>query len=633
MPPFHVAIVGAGPRGIGALERLSANGPELVKDLRMVVHLIDPYPPGPGRIWRYEQSPLLRMNSMPADVTMFTDDTVRIDGPVRPGPSLSEWAELVRTGAMSAQVPADVEAELTALTGSSFPTRRLQSAYLTWVYEHVLADLPATIEVREHRARAVAITGETTQRVWLEGHEQPVPADAVLLSVGHLDTGPDEKAAEIIAFATRHSLSYFPPGYTADVDYSAVPAGEPVLVSGFGLAFVDLMLVLTEGRGGRFEDSQDGGVRYVPSGSEPVLYVGSRRGVPYHAKPGYQLPGPPPPLPRFFDDGIVDRLLALPGQLDFHADIWPHAAKEIAWGYYSELFTSHPTRVRMDLPDFAAGFAKARWGSADLHELVRTAVPAPQDRLDLDRLDRPLAGLRFDTADTFAKHLRGYVEADLSRRADPEFSADLGAFTALLSVYGQLARLAGSGRIAGRSQVSDVDGWWHGFFSYFASGPPPGRLRELLALHDAGLVGFLGADIHVELDDERGTFSASGSSFPGSVEARTLIEARLPVPDLRTAHDPLVRSLLDSGAIVEEILPDTTSGHGLPSGRIHTRAADGRLLDASNRPHPRRFALGHHTSTRSAGAFTRPRTNALSLRQNDAVARHILTLAEQEKTR
>jgi hypothetical protein len=46
-----IAIVGAGPRGVGLLERLAASAPELHPG-RLDVHLIDPYPPGPGRIWR-----------------------------------------------------------------------------------------------------------------------------------------------------------------------------------------------------------------------------------------------------------------------------------------------------------------------------------------------------------------------------------------------------------------------------------------------------------------------------------------------------------------------------------------------------------------------------------------------------
>lgn len=621
-PPFSLAVVGAGPRGVGVLERLSANAPELLGPRRLVVHLIDPFPPGPGRVWRYDQSPLLRMNSMPEDVTMFTDHSVKMAGPVRTGPALLEWARQVRSGKLAASVPADVVAELTALSSFDFPTRRLQSAYLTWVYRDVLAALPAGIEVVEHAARAVGVSGDDVRL----SDGSVVRADAVVFTVGHLDAKPDAREQELVTFAERHGLAYYPAGYTADVDYSGIEPGETVLVRGFGLAFVDLMLLLTEGRGGRFEDLPCGGLRYHPSGTEPVLHIGSRRGVPYHAKIGYRLRGKPLLLPRFFDGHAIDRLLSVPGALDFRADVWPLVAKEVAWGYYSELFTAHPDRVRMDFAVFADGFADLRWDSPELVALIARAVPSVEDRLDLDKLDRPMVGLEFGTAEEFGKELREYVEADLSRRADPEFSADLGAFMALLSVYGQMPGLVQTGRLAAASQVSDMDGWFHGFFSYYASGPPPRRLEELLALQEAGLVSFAGAEMRIDADPDAGAFVASSSSYPGSVSARTLVEARLPGPSVTRAADVLLQRLRDAGDLAEETVPDPVTGDLLPSGRIHTRVADSRLLDGAGQPHPRRFAVGPHTSARSSAAFTRPRTNALSFRQNDAVAREILGL-------
>lgn len=622
--PFELAIVGAGPRGICVLERLSANAGELLGERELRVHLIDPFPPGPGRVWRYDQSPLLRMNSMPEDVTMFTDETVKMDGPVRPGPSLSEWVEQVRTGQLDTAVSADLHDEVNSLVSTSFPTRRLQSAYLDWVYRDVLAGLPSGIEVIEHRARAIDITGDGPQEVWLEGLSEPLRVDTVLLTVGHLDADPDDRDTELVRFAERNGLAYYPAGYTADVDYSGVKPGETVLVRGFGLAFVDLMLLLTEGRGGRFEEQPSGGLRYHPSGAEPLMHVGSRRGVPYHAKTGYRLRGKPLQLPRFFDSYAIGKLLELPGQLDFHNDVWPHVAKEIAWGYYTELFTGHPERVRVDFAVFADAYADFAWDSEEMTELIHRAVPAEADRLDLRRLDRPLEGKRFDTAEEFGKHLREYIEGDLARRADVEFSADLGAFMALLSVIGQFPGLISTGRLDARSQLSDVDGWWFGFFSYFASGPPPRRLEELLALQEAGVVSFLGADMRV--DAVGGRFVGSGSSYPGTVEASALVEARLPNASVSRASDVLLRSMRDAGTLAEETVADLISGAELPSGRIHTRSADARLFDAEGRPHPRRFALGPHTSARSAAAFTRPRTNALPFRQNDAVAREILKL-------
>ncbi|SCD50638.1 hypothetical protein GA0115236_10917, partial [Streptomyces sp. IgraMP-1] len=63
-----------------------------------------------------------------------------------------------------------------------------------------------------------------------------------------------------------------------------------------------------------------------------------------------------------------------------------------------------------------------------------------------------------------------------------------------------------------------------------------------------------------------------------------------------------------------------------PGGLLRVDPADGRLLGPGGLPHPRRFALGPHTDARGAGAFTRPRTNSSSFRQNDATARALLAL-------
>src|SRR5690606_12449015 len=60
------------------------------------------------------------------------------------------------------------------------------------------------------------------------------------------------------------------------------------------------------------------------------------------------------------------------------------------------------------------------------------------------------------------------------------------------------------------------------------------------------------------------------------------------------------------------------------TGLVRVRPADGALIDAAGRVHPRRFAVGPHTTVKVAGAFTRPGMNSQSLRYNDAVARAVL---------
>ncbi|MFE2519498.1 FAD/NAD(P)-binding protein [Streptomyces mirabilis] len=568
-----LVIVGAGPRGTGLIERIAANAPELYAGSGLDIHLVDPHPPGAGRIWREAQSPLLWMNSHAEDVTMFTDETVVMDGPVRPGPTLHEWA---------------------AIDGRTFADRQLQGAYLSWVHEQAVAALPPDVTVHHHPCRALHVSGprEGRQQVWLEGRPRPLLADLVVLAIGHLDGELDEEQSELATYARAHDLVHLPPDFTADSDLSSLAPGEPVLVRGFGLAFVDLMVLLTEGRGGRYD-----GDTYLPSGREPVLYVGSRRGVPYHSKIGYDWTGERPPLPRFFGPAEVDALLARPEGFDFRRDVWPSIEKELGFAHYHRLFTVHPERTAIAWTDFEEKYAAGE--AAEREALVASAVPDPADRLDLAALDRPLDGVRYASHEEFQEGLRAYVEGDLRRRHDPGNSPDLAVFLGLLSVYGQLIRLG------------DVGPWWHGFFSYLASGPPGPRLRQMLALSRAGVVRFVGADMAVVAED--GVFRASSATVPGeTVEARALVEARLPEPTVGRALDPLLRELHADGAVET------------PEGLLRVDRSDGRILDRGGRPHPRRFALGPYTDVRTPGAFTRPRTGGPAFRQNDATARAVL---------
>ncbi|MEU6393742.1 FAD/NAD(P)-binding protein [Streptomyces sp. NPDC046939] len=574
-----LVIVGAGPRATGVLERIAANAQDDGgHGLLLDVHLVDPYPPGAGRIWRHEQSPLLWMNSQAQDVTLFTDDTVQVEGPVRPGPALHEWA---------------------GIDGRVFADRRSQGRYLRWVYEKAVAALPDGVVVHHHARRALRVDGprDGRQQVWLEGRTRPLLGDAVLLAQGHLDAELDDEQRELRAYALRNGLVHLPPDFTADSDLSALAPGQDVLVRGFGLAFIDLMVLLTEGRGGRYE-----GDRYIPSGREPVLHVGSRRGVPYHSKIGYDwdaAAGERPPLPRFLGPAEIDELLARPDGFDFRADVWPLIDKELGYAHYHRLFTAHPERTAMAWADFEEKYAASAPLGAELHALVASAVPDPADRLDLAALDHPLAGVRHTSHDDLQAGLRSYITADLERRHDPAHSPDLAVFIGLLSVYGQVMRLG------------DIGDWWHGFFSYLASGPPGPRLRQLLALSRAGVVKFVGADMRVSAED--GVFRATGATVPGHVvQARALVEARLPHPTLARTRDRLLRELHADGALAT------------PAGLLAVDPDDGRVLYRDGGAHPRRFALGPHTNARGAGGFTRPRTNSPSFRQNDATARAIL---------
>ena len=113
------------------------------------------------------------------------------------------------------------------------------------------------------------------------------------------------------------------------------PPTRTSIVRGMGLAFIDLMALVTEGRGGRFSvRSAAGGARIgvgVPPlrCSEPRLWVGSRRGVPYHSKVRDE--GDPTGI------GDLEHVTAAnlaaredaEGLLDFRADVVPLIAAEM----------------------------------------------------------------------------------------------------------------------------------------------------------------------------------------------------------------------------------------------------------------------------------------------------------------
>jgi ribosomal protein S18 acetylase RimI-like enzyme len=620
-----IAVVGAGPLGTQVLERLGARALADGISSGIDVHLVDPFAPGAGRIWRTDQSPLLWINSVPEHVTMFPDASSTGLAPALETASFAEWIDLVRSAGPEAWgLAAALRADASAAGPSSYPTRRLTGAYLAWSFERVVARLPPSIRVHRHRDRAVALDERDDGRQRLRlASGTAIPADAVVLALGHVGAAPDGDTVALLEFCRRHDVPAVGPDHGVDVDLSALTAEHKALVRGVGLAFVDLLVLLTEGRGGRFVDGPGGALRYEASGAEPVLLVGSRRGVPYQCKPTDQVLRATPDLPRFFSDAAIDALLAGEGPLDFRRDIWPLVAKDVCWGYYQELHASQPERLAMAWPEFDARFSTAEWSSAGFDALVDEAVPRPEDRLDLAVLSAPLAGRRFAGQASLQRWILDRSRADLARATDRGRSAELGAFHGFLSAFPGLARVLASPRLDPRALLDDFEGWWFLLFSSFASGPPPARLRQLLALADAGIVRFLGAGLRIELDEQRGTLRATTDSLTGSVEADAFLDARHPSPSAVRGTDPFVRDLVTSGTAAEVTVRDDLGRRS--TGRLRVDRA-GRLVDDGHRAHPRRFAVGAHTVAR-APAFARPGTDALVFRQNEAVARALLDLA------
>ena len=575
-----IAVIGAGPRGTGLIERLAANAAELLPagaGHACAVHVVDEFEAGSGRVWRRGQSPLLWMNSRAADITMFTDSSVRCAGPVRTGPTLYEWAR-------------SAASELgTEVGASSFAGRRFAGGYLRWCFRQAAEALPANVQLTVHEARAVSLSLEADgAQVLRLSTGDAIRADVVVLAVGNQRGMLDEQQREFASFAVRTGAGYLPPDYTADIDLDVLPAGEPVIVSGIGQAFADLMALVTEGRGGAFE-----GGRYVPSGREPVLCVGSRRGVPAYPKPAQSPVTSAPDEPRFATPELLKELLT--GDAPGRGQAWWEAVlKELDWVYEREL-------LARGLPD----------------RLDR------RDRLDLPSEHSPLARREFDGEPALRAWMDGYLRRRIVRATDARFSGQAAAANALIELVGVMHTAAVSAASAGPldAEVAAVYGRVGRLARLMTSGLPPRRFEQLRALAAAGVVRFLGAGLEVSTEGDgasSGRFVARTRSLPGQqLGARYLVEARLPQDDVRAEGAELLADLVRSGGGRAEVGAGGAARLAVDQESFAVLGRDGQLV-------ARRYALGAFATGGALGALSRPCTDAAFFRQNDDLARRIL---------
>ncbi|MBH5334616.1 FAD/NAD(P)-binding protein [Streptomyces pactum] len=710
-----VAVVGSGPRGTSVLERLCASAPELAPGARLTVHMIDPAPPGAGRVWRTAQPPELLMNTVASQVTLFTDESVTCAGPVRPGPSLYEWA--VARGE--------------PLGPDDYPPRALYGRYLEWFFDQVVRGAPDGVTVRVHRARAVRLTeaADGTQQLALDDGRRLAGLTAVVLAQGHLPVRPDPEEERFASYADRYGLRYHRPVNPADLDLSDIAPGEPVLLRGLGLNFFDHLALLTAGRGGVFAPDGRGGLVYRPSGREPRVYAGSRRGVPYHsrgdnAKGAYGRHAPLLLTPEVIE--LFRKRVEAGDPPDFLTEVWPLIAKEAETVYYEALLAHraqrppaagpatdpdpsatgprrtadaphrpgtvphpqaaapHPTAADPHRPTADPGrpvggppagppgpagdgfrprfLAAAHHSPEEAAVLDAFRIPAAE-RWCWETAARPYRGREFAGRADFRHWLLSYLRQDVAHARQGNVAGPVkAALDVLRDLRNELRQIVDHGGLPGASRRAHLDRWYTPLNAFLSIGPPRRRTEELVALIEAGVVEVLGPGLVVEPGapepgipepvsgppgtepgtPEPGTpeaaprapgtapgtpnrpgpgFLARSTTVPGpAVRVSTLIEARLPEPDLRRTADPLLADLLRTGGC----RPHRVDGYR--TGGLDVTPAPYRLIDAAGRPHPRRFAVGVPTEgvhwVTAAGA--RPGVNSVTLCDTDAVARAAL---------
>ncbi|MBX7467788.1 FAD/NAD(P)-binding protein [Streptomyces sp. MAG02] len=645
MPPVtrHLAVVGAGPRGLSVLERLCANERRGPSADGVIVHLVDPHLPGAGAVWRPDQPGELLTNTVASQITVFTDDSVRIEGPIEPGPSLYEWAQSLALLGGDGDYDERTLAEARRLGPDSYPSRGFYGHYLHDCYRRIVSRAPAHIEVREHRTRAVVLSdalgaADGPQSLRLENGARLDGLDAVLLAVGHVGTHLTARQRRTADLALIHGLTYVTPANPADVDLSWVEPQQNVLLRGLGLNFFDYMALLTTGRGGRFVRERDRLV-YRASGLEPRLYAFSRRGVPYHARGENEKGAFGRYYPRLLTAEYVARLRARAAageRIGFTEHLWPLIKREVESVYYATTL-----RSRGVASDVVEGFTD-RYLDLDLaegagsDELLSAHGLVAADRFDWDRLTDPCRDLGFASRDEYRDWLLGYLRADAEAGRAGNLSGPLKASLDILRDLRNEIRLAvDHGGLDGESHRDELERWYTPLNAFLSIGPPVTRIEEMAALIEAGVLTVTGPGTEVRLDSAEPAFIAASTRVPGrSVHATALIEARLPEPDVRRTEDPLLRHLLET----EQAVPyriTTAQGTEVETGGLAVTERPYRIVDRRGRAHPRRFAYGVPTESVHwvTAAGVRPGVDSVTLGDSDAIARALVSLPRPDLTR
>jgi uncharacterized NAD(P)/FAD-binding protein YdhS len=270
----RIAIVGFGPKGLFALERLLDHARALEPGARLEIDLFEPHPsPAAGPSYDPAQPSYLRMNFAAELIDMWCPGGHAV--PVTIQRSFVAWRE-------AAGEPDD----------GAYPSRAQVGRYLSAGFEALLQHVPRSVTVRLRQTAIEDITPNACGWDLTSFGSLAGCYDEVLVSTGHEQGSP---------FPVDRWLSH-----------DRVPPAATVAVRGFALTFIDTALTLTEGR--------------TAADAVAAILPFSRTGRPMLAKPSPLVAASIPGLASIAARGS-EELLALEGRVDLRRGLLPILAR------------------------------------------------------------------------------------------------------------------------------------------------------------------------------------------------------------------------------------------------------------------------------------------------------------------
>lgn len=574
-----IAIVGLGPWGVCALERLvTATRHGLSNGRQVQVHVVEPAAPGSG-IYDVSQPDYFLLNNPCGQLSLYPYES-EDDQPCY-GIGLFDWAVAQGyrwTGDQCVIDPAGAPIE-----AHHFLPRRLMGEYLQWFYHALVAGAPPTVQIVYHPTVAVDIVarGDGRELVALAGGDA-ILADQVIVTSGHTANAIDADGGGL------YPAEVAP--YPVESYLERAGAGCTIGVSGMGLVALDVVMALTVGRGGRFAD--DGaGLRYHPSGQEPVIEMFSRSGLPFKAKSvtGSDLAGAYQPVIC-----TPEALSALRGAgnggrrlVDVRRELLPLMFAEMHVRYY--------TQVALQSDAKAAATVGERLGGAWRRGTFEQALGRLRHRyghFDPEAVffgHEPRYGCRAD----YEAHIYSDMAEDLREAEVPDGASPVKTATEVFRIFRDPMRSVVEQGGLSLDSYLDFNADIRSRIHRLVAGPPALRIRQLLALMDAGLVRtpYGPAPELGPADGEgrrvRGHTRISSTTFeqPHAGEAEMMIRGRLDEPRVDGSASRLLSELYNRGRVSQ------FRYGAVPVGSVHL-TPESHPVDVDGHPQERLWMFG-----------------------------------------
>jgi len=306
-PTARFAIVGAGPKGTYALERLCAKIATSESRRRVKIDVFESSGKfGSGHIYGPENPDYLLLNYSSENVDMWRKENRNGSG-ARFTSTLIDWLKLTK---YPKSHPDD------------FVPRNVVGRYLSEGFDHLLESAPRNVRIEKFPVEITAAEIDENGKVMLRSDSHDLSGevryDRVLLSTGHQMRAESKTlfGSDREIGSAREICSVFPIEHLNQID-----SGSVLAVRGMGLTFIDSVIALTEGRGGTFARNEEGNLVYRRSGEEP------NRILPYSRSGTLMTPRGPsshntlPDSIRYILNEVSETATA--GEIDFDLSIFP----------------------------------------------------------------------------------------------------------------------------------------------------------------------------------------------------------------------------------------------------------------------------------------------------------------------